>query len=283
MDCTKIRELMEEYITGELEPIENDLIEQHLKTCSSCEKEYDETRNVIERIRALKKSIKTKEDILAMNRKNIMKRATNKKETTYRRRGITGKIPVIAAALLCIITVFAGSALTFPAFASNYASMLPVVREMNRIMDENTQFVSRLEDLQAENEELKMELVKIKGQEIKQVNTSDTVSQEERLAVQQLAVDFIIAQYKGDIELIKTMCTESFKSWVDGNRNAILWRKNGEAIFTQITNVAKEGDRYLVFVRLNETGSNGEADYQENFEIVKVNGKYLVDFMGNDA
>jgi len=103
------------------------------------------------------------------------------------------------------------------------------------------------------------------------------------LAVQQLAVNFIIAQFKGDIELIKSMCTDDFKSYVDKNKDTILWRKNGEALFTQITNVAKEGDRYFVFVRLNETGSNGEADYQENFEIIKINGEYLVDFMGNDA
>ena len=59
--------------------------------------------------------------------------------------------------------------------------------------------------------------------------------------------------------------------------------KRGEVIFTQITNVAKEGEKYLVFVRLNDSIEKDDADYQEDFEVVKVAGKYLVSFVGKDA
>jgi len=44
-----------------------------------------------------------------------------------------------------------------------------------------------------------------------------------------------------------------------------------------------EDGTYLIFVRLMDSGDWNESQYQEDFEIKLIDGRYLVDFMGMDA
>lgn len=96
-----------------------------------------------------------------------------------------------------------------------------------------------------------------------------------------MAIAFIKAQYRGDIEAIKQMCTDEFRKKVEHNPAQYLLDDKGNVVFTQIRNVAKEGDLYLVYVRLSD--DSDISSYQINFEIVKENDEFLVNFAGYDA
>jgi hypothetical protein len=68
---------------------------------------------------------------------------------------------------------------------------------------------------------------------------------------------------------------------VERNPAQYLLDDKGNVVFTQITNVAKEGDLYLIYVRLSD--DSDISSYQINFEIVKENDELLVNFAGYDA
>lgn len=118
---------------------------------------------------------------------------------------------------------------------------------------------------------------------IKEVVTSEGIPAEENQAVQELVLKFIKAQYKGDIETIKSICTDEFSEKVGIKKYGILKEKTGDLIFSTITNVAKEGEKYFVFIRMSDGVTKGDAEFQQNFELVKVNGKFLVSFVALDA
>ncbi|NLP14539.1 MAG: hypothetical protein GX383_08760 [Clostridium sp.] len=137
------------------------------------------------------------------------------------------------------------------------------------------------EAIRKENDELKTKLKEIGGSLITEYQTSEGIGEEDNNRIQEMAIAFIKAQYRGDIEAIKQMCTDEFRKKVEHNPAQYLLDDKGNVVFTQIRNVAKEGDLYLVYVRLSD--DSDISSYQINFEIVKENDEFLVNFAGYDA
>jgi len=54
----------------------------------------------------------------------------------------------------------------------------------------------------------------------------------------------------------------------------------GDILFTCITNVAKNGNLYGVFVRLNDTVDRELGDYRWSFELVKHGDEFLIPLQG---
>lgn len=299
MNCDKVLELIEEYIMGELDENSSKMVEEHLLNCEVCKKEFEETKEIISSLHDLKESITIKEDVLDMSKRNIVKKASKRSKKPVRKY-LSG----VVAAMFFGMFLFTSSIIAFPTFASTYMPELPVVKqlrdaqnnyntvkqEVQDVKQQNEEIVKQNEFIKKENEEIKQENEKLKktikeigGSKITEYQTSEGIGEADNNRIQEMVIEFIKAQYKGDIEVIKGMCTDQYKKEIDRYKDDILIDKKGDVVFTQITNVAKEGDLYLVFVRLNDSSETDDADYQLNFELVRVNDRFLVSFVGKDA
>ena len=300
MNCSDVKNLMEEYIMGELDENISNELKKHIDGCSSCKTEYDETKKLIGGLKKLKESIKIKDDILEINKRNILKNTKSKKSN------IKKMVSGIAVGMFVIMFLFTGSILAFPTFAFNYVpEQLPVIRQLKEIQNsfneakeeieeikrENKYIKQQNEEIKLENEELKKTIKEIEGEYITEYQTSEGIDQNDNQIIQGMVIGFIKALYRGDIESMKEMCNDEFKARLANETTEILFSNDGNyvylndgnVIFTQITNVAKEGEVYYVFVRLNDAVYEGVADYQLNFELEKVNGEFLISFVAKDA
>lgn len=300
MNCIDAKNLIEEYIMGELDAKNCNQLEKHINECSSCKNEYYETKELIGGLKKMKESIKIKDDILDINKKNILKKTKSKKSNI--RRMISG----IAVGMFIIMFLFTGSILVFPTFAYNYIpEQLPAIRqfkeiqtsfneaklEIGEIKKENEEIKQENKEIKLENEELKKTIREIEGEYITEYQTSEGIDQNDNYVIQEMVIRFIKALYRGDSETMKKMCNDEFSAKLAEERTEILFSNDGNyvhlnsnnVVFTQITNVAKEGEAYYVFVRLNDASYEGAADYQLNFELEKVEGEFLINFVGKDA
>lgn len=297
MNCIDVSRLLEQYIMNELDKDTAEKIETHLHECSECNKEYTEFRQVISALRNLHNIVTVKEDVLIMAKKNISRNTNTRKRKN-------NAFSVIAACICLAVCVFTSSLLVFPSFAYKYVPDLPVVKEMAEVRNqseeirqqnekiareneeikrENQEIKQQMESIILENEQLRMKLKEIGGEEITEITTSEGVPETDNIAIQSLVVDYLKAMYRGDLDTIKSLSTDGFNAQIDGMKDYILMESQGLVIFRTITNTAFHNNRYMVFVRVNDTNSEGEADYQWNFELLKINGKFLVDFVGMDA
>lgn len=275
MKCEKALELVEEYIMGELDPETRLMLEKHLQECSSCNKEYVETEEVVRGLQNIKNQITIKDDILIMSKMSEKSRRWEK------------VLPSVAAAVFFAMFLFTSSVIAFPTFASTVVPGAPVVKQLleaknsyNTVMQENQEIKKLNEQIEEENKRLKMSIKEIGGNSILEVQTSEGIGEEDNGKIQNLVIAFIKAEYMGDIEKIKAMCTDGFKVQVDEMKEIFLKDKS-DIVFTQISNVSMNGDLYLVNVRLSD--SNDLASYQMNFELVKINHEFYVSYVGNDA
>ncbi|WP_010681251.1 zf-HC2 domain-containing protein [Acetivibrio cellulolyticus] len=276
MNCEETLELLEEYIIGELDLEKRQLVEKHLQDCSDCNTEYMETEEVIRGLHNLKNSKIASGDIL-----NMSKMVGERKKWEM-------PIPSVAAAVFFVMFLLTSSVIAFPTFASTFAPGLPVVKQLletqkdyNTAMQENQEIKILNEKIEQENQQLKKNIKEIGGFSIVEYQTSQSIGEDDNDKVQNLVINFIKAQYKGDIEKIKAMCTEEFKVQVDRMKDSILMDSKGDFVFTQITNISKEGDSYFVSVRLNDTSDI--PDYELDFELKKINDKFYVSFEGKDV
>ena len=275
MKCEKALELVEEYIMGELDPETRLMLEKHLQECSSCNKEYVETEEVVRGLQNIKNQITIKDDILIISKMSEKSRRWEK------------VLPSVAAAVFFAMFLFTSSVIAFPTFASTVVPGAPVVKQLleaknsyNTVMQENQEIKKLNEQIEEENKRLKMSIKEIGGNSILEVQTSEGIGEEDNGKIQNLVIAFIKAEYMGDIEKIKAMCTDGFKVQVDEMKEIFLKDKS-DIVFTQISNVSMNGDLYLVNVRLSD--SNDLASYQMNFELVKINHEFYVSYVGNDA
>lgn len=222
-----------------------------------------------------------------MSKKSIVKNTNRKGKSVL--KNVSG----LVAGVFFVMFLFTSTIIVFPTFAYNYVPELPVVKQLKEaetvkkdiqdIKQANQDIKKENLEIKEENEKLKMEIKEIKGEKITEVTSSSGIGVAENNMIQELVIDFIKAQYKEDIEAIKQMCTDEYKKQIEKDSSHIVGNKSGNVIFSTITNVAKEGDLYLVFVRVNDDLAEGDADYQWNFEIKKVDEKFLVSFVGLDA
>jgi len=276
MKCEKALELIEEYIMGELESETHFKLEMHLQECSACNTEFMETEEVIRGLQNIKNSETIKEDILIMSK-------MAKKTIRWKKA-----LPSVAAAVFFTMFILTSSVIAFPTFASAVVPGAPVVKQLleakngyNTVIQENKEIQKLNEQIEQENKQLKMSIKEIGGNSILEVQTCEGIGEDDTNKIQNLVVDFIKAEYMGDIEKIKAMCTDEFKVQVDEMKEITLKDNKSDIVFTQISSVSKDGDLYLVNIRLNDT--NDLPDYQMNFELVKINQEFYVSYVGNDA
>lgn len=284
MKCSKVLDLLEECIMGELDSVTEEAVKAHLAECTTCRKEYEETKSLITGLRDLRKSLKIKDGISDMNKRRTVSMLKEKKGFIPR------FIPNVAACVFFGAFILSSTVMAFPSIAAKYTPELPIVKEMVQAREENKAVKQQIEEVKQENEEIKQEFEKLKiqlkeinGTEIREVQTSEGIPHEENNAIQSMVLDYIKAQFRGDIDTLKSMSTDEFKKRIDKRKSDVLMTKRGDVIFSQITNVAKEGDMYLVFVRLTDTSVEDQVEYQLNFEIKKIEDKFLVSFVGLDA
>jgi hypothetical protein len=182
----------------------------------------------------------------------------------------------LATAAALVLALLSVSALTVPAIARQLP--LPVSDELDKLETENA-------DLREQVDELELRIEQIGGEDVPVIDTTPgDLPPEVNAAVQTLAMEFIKAQYAGDVDALAAMGTDRLKADLAANPESYV-RAGGEGLtFAQMTEAAvTEDGTYLVFVRLMDSAEFSGMQYQEDFEIRKVGEKYLVDFMGMDA
>ncbi|MFZ5989713.1 MAG: hypothetical protein ACOYWZ_21675 [Bacillota bacterium] len=203
---------------------------------------------------------------------------TRKKVKNIRNKGRDRKkLLVLAAAVLLAISLIGISAIAF----LNVGNPLEA-RQGNDVAKQQMQEIEQGSQGMEEdyNENMKVNtkpqvsIKYINDIKINEITTGIGIEKSENDMIQKMVVDFIKAEYRSDTEALKDMCTDEFKRELDKRKGAIVGKKRGDVKFSTITNVVREGDLYLVFVRVSD--DLGDSEYQWNFEIKKVNGKFLV-------
>ncbi len=246
----------------------------------------------VNRLTEYGKNFQLKEGVREMAAKRIINNTTKRKPKTK-----IAFIPSFATTIILLIAVLSVSVLVFPDVAVKYASALPIVRELAEKDDDVNELTGRLDDMQdqisekesailyleAQLKELEIKIKEISKEEITEVITSDNTDEALNIQLQTLVVNFVKAMYRADYNEAAKFCTTSFAVEVKANPQYIIMRKDNAVVFTQITNIARTEDGvYLVFLRLNDS-SDGEADYQIDFEIIEKDGKYFISFAGMNA
>lgn len=275
MNCIHITENMEEYIMGELDAVSAEAVKQHLGQCPHCLLQYEETRDIIQRLRNFKYDMNVKKGLFDMRKRKVKTHAPGKSIFRF--------LPTAAACVFFGISLITTSVLAFPSFAQKYTPELPLIRQLTEAKEQNRETSRQLDSVKLENEQMKIQLKNISGEQVKEVTTSTGVDEQVNSTIQSLVVEFIKAQYTGDMDKILSVSTPEFKEFVQKNKEYILFDDTAGVVFTQITNVAKEGDKYLVFVRLNDGKTKGDADFQQNFEVVQDGAAFLIASVGLDA
>jgi hypothetical protein len=264
VNCDEVIKLIEEYVMEELDTNTHLMVEEHLRKCSSCSMEYHEKKQLIKGLQEIKKSIKIKEDVLDMAKKNAVNNI-NSRGNIFRKSFST-----IVAGVFFVLFLLSSSIIVFPTFAIAYVPELPIVKQ-----------VKEVQEIKKENEKLKMAIKDINGTQIKEIKTSEGIETNENDVIQKMAINFIKAQYKEEIKTALEMCTEEFKKELEKNNGFILKGKKGDIIFSTITNTSKEGDVYVVCIRVSD--DLDDSEYQWDFEFKKVGEKFLVSSVGLNA
>ena len=262
MNCHEAMDALEMYIAGDLDESDSLDVAAHLATCDGCAAEYERLRTLIGGMRGIAESFVPVERFVAPA-----------PATVARRGGWGWRVATAAAALLAAVSV---SALTVPALARQLP--VPLASEIERLEGENAA-------LQEEVDELTVRLETVGGEEVPIVDTTPgDLPAEVNTAVQTLAMEFVRAQYAGDLEALAAMGTDRLKADIEAHPEDYLRAQGAEIVFAQMTEAAQTDDgTYLVFVRLSDSEEWTDSQYQEDFEIVKEGDRYLVDFMGMDA
>jgi Predicted transmembrane transcriptional regulator (anti-sigma factor) len=262
MNCEEIRDDLEAYVFGDLGADRARVVADHLESCPTCGAAYERTRSLIGDLKELGESF------APLERYEVPSAAPRRSPALWGWR--------LTAAVALIFAGLSVAALAVPAIAQQLP--VPVARELDRLESEN-------ERLASEVASLTIELRSIGGEEVPVVQDPETdVPADEALAVQNLAMSFVRAQYAGDLEALRDMGTERLRADLAAHPDDYLRAQGAEVVFAQMTDVAlTEDGTYLLFVRLMDSAEWSESQYQENFEIRRVDGRWLVDFMGMDA
>lgn len=261
MNCPDVIDSLEMYIAGDLSDSESLDVAAHLATCDSCAAQYDRTRSLVGDVRGLADAFVPAEHYVVA-------------PAPQRGAAWGWRFATAAAAVVAMLST---SALAVPAIARQLP--LPLAAELDELHDEN-------EELQAQVDELTVRLETIGGEEVPVVDTAPgDLPAEVNAAVQNLAMEFVRAQYDGDLAALKAMSTDRLKAEIDRYPNEYLRPIGATVVFAQMTESAAgiEEGTYLVFVRLQDSAEWTDSQYQENFEIKRVGDVYLVDFCGMDA
>lgn len=262
MNCSDVRDSIESYITDDLSDTESAKVAAHLAACEGCATAYEETRALVAGLSGIAESFVPRERFVP--------------ERPYAPRPVGGwgwRIAAVAASILALLAI---SALSVPAIARELP--LPLAREIDALEQTN-------ETLKEQVDELTVRLETIGGVEVAIVDTAPgDVAPEVAEAVKTLAMDFVRAQYSGDLEALAAMGTQRLRADLTAHPEDYLRARDAAVVFAQMTEPVDAGDgTFLIFVRLSDSADWVDSQYQEDFEIKLIDGVYLVDFMGMDA
>ena len=138
--------------------------------------------------------------------------------------------------------------------------------------------------MQRRVDKLEQRVEELTGDQVNVVPSSeDELPDEVTMAVQQVAIEFIKAQYAGDMDRMKELATPALRERIDANPGEYLRDDAGTVSFAQMTDVGIYEGLYVTFVRLSDTKEFSDSQYQENFGVKKVGDLYLIEYMEMDA
>jgi len=205
-------------------------------------------------------------------------RRRERKRSAFRSRLllVAASIALIFSMTLIGLQVFLPRAKQSPA--------VPIVKDTESLEKQNETIKEQNKETQEEVGSLSIEMKEIKGEKVKVIETvKPALPERDNLLVQGLVMDFVRAQYAGDLKKLKDLSTPGFAKTIGSMPSEFLKGESGNVTFGSITSVAKEGEELLIFVRISDTKTSVDSEYQENFTVKKVDGKYLVDNMETDA
>jgi len=260
-------------------------------------KVHDFEKDNAQTVDALKRAgleLELKEDFINNEKIKILSELDKKKKSSLFRL-----LPALATVLLLVFSLFVTTVLAFPGMAGKLVPKIPIMKEIAekdtkiarlneevKMMQESDRVkLEEIELLKTEIEELKIRIKEISDEKIREVETSPNEDEAQNLQIQSLVVEFIKEMYRGNYEKAAGYCTEEFAHVVLSRPGDVIMRPLSDAVvFTQITNVAKVDDsHFLVFLRLNDSGDEMEADYQLDVEIIATEEGYFISFVGIDA
>lgn len=275
MNCGEVRDSLEMYINGELDGDASHDVGRHLKECSACRREYEEMHELVTVLKGMKGVFQPK-GVFDMGKIDGFE--SKRKESRFAVRALAA-----VAGLAILFSAGFGSLLTFPALAKQVA-VLPIVQDIQSLETKNETLEQQNVKMREEIDQLKIEIREIKGEKVKVVETGKpALPDQDNAQIQGIIMDFVKAQYTGDVAKMKSLATPNLATMIDERPSEFLKDKDGSVAFGSITSVAKEGDDYLIFVRISDTKKFVDSEYQENFTVKKVGDKFLIDNMEMDA
>lgn len=279
MNCPEVRESLERYIAGDLDDLESSRVAEHLKGCAACAAAYEDTRLLVGDLKELRTVLRPTRVLEGVM--EVAGRAAPEQGRVRGRRSWTRAWVAVAAAL-AVALIGALALVTVPSLARTVP--LPVGQRLADLERENELVRAQNAEMQARVEKLEARVEELTGDDVNVVPTSeDEISDEVTMAVQQVVIEFIKAQYAGDIARMKSLSTPALQERIDERPEDYLRDDAGEVSFAQITDVGIYEGAYVTFVRLSDTKEFSDSQYQENFSVKEVDGTYLVDSMEMDA
>lgn len=188
----------------------------------------------------------------------------------------------MAAAVLLVALVGALAVATVPSLAQKLP--LPVGSAIADLEHENQLMRAQNQAMRDRIDKLEARVNELTGDDVNVVPTSeDDVPDEVTMAVQQVVIEFITAQYAGDLERMKELATPALQARIDASPDEYLRDGAGTVSIAQMTDVSIYEGLYMTFVRMSDTKEFTDSQYQENFGVKKLGETYLVESMETDA
>jgi hypothetical protein len=278
LNCHEVNDSLESYITGDLGDLETSRVAEHLKDCPACAVAYEETRLLVGELKDLRCVFQP--DHVFEEVMSVTAHVKQGEERPGRRSW--AKLWAAAAAVLLVAAIGAVAVVTVPSLAQTVPT--PVGNRLDDLERENRAVHEQNEAMQERIDKLEESVRELTGDEVAVVATSeDDLSDEVTMAVQQVVIEFIKAQYAGDLQRMKELATPALKERIDQRPEEYLRDDAGTVSFAQMTDVGIYEGLYVTFVRLSDTEVFSDAQYQENFGVKEVGGSYLIEWMEMDA
>jgi hypothetical protein len=188
----------------------------------------------------------------------------------------------VAAAALLVVLAGAVAVVTVPSLARTVP--LPVGTQLKELQRENQLMQAQNRAMEQRVEMLEERIKSVTGDDVNVVPTSEqNIPDEVTMAVQQVVIEFIKAQYAGDVGRMKELATPALDARIDERPEDYLRDDAGTVSFAQMTDVSMDEGLYLTFVRLSDTKAFTDSQYQENFAVERHGDQYLIEYMEMDA
>ncbi len=290
MSCDEIRGALEGYIAGDLDDRETSRVAEHLAVCPACAVAYEETRLLVGELKDLRNAFQPTRVFEEVPDVAAHARSREERRADGRRAAASGRAPrrswsrawAVAAAMLLVALVGAVAVVTVPSLARTLP--LPVGDRLDDLERENRAIHELNRQMQQRIDKLEARVNELTGDDVNVVPTSEEdIPDEVTMAVQEVVIEFIKAQYAGDVARMKEVATPALQARIEASPDEYLRDDAGTVSIAQMTDVSIYEGLYMTFVRMSDTKEFTDSQYQENFGVKRVGERYLVDLMETDA